>query len=174
MIGQTKFPHIQRKTLSEALERLQYYPGVVLLGPRQVGKTTLARAIAELHQRAMFLDLERASDRAQLQNPEAFLAAHRDRLVILDEVQALPNIFEALRPETDAKPRAGRFLLLSSASGKLLKQCAGSLAGRVSSLELSPLLTNEILPQTYAGASAKTGIKDLLYCNRSCCVAASP
>ena len=124
--------------------RLRQTPAVVMLGPRQVGKTTLAAAIAALHPGAMLLDLERASDRAALQQPELFFAAHRDRLLILDEVQLAPELFTALRPEIDADRRAGRFLLLGSASGDLLRQSSESLAGRVSYVELTPLLAAEL------------------------------
>ena len=136
---------LPRNLLATALDRLSYYPGVVLLGPRQVGKTTLAKAIAAHYPGSIFLDMERAADRAQLQGAEAFFAAHRNQLVVLDEVQAMPDIFEALRPEIDAQRSAGRFLLLGSASGKLLRQSAESLAGRVSYLELQPLLANELV-----------------------------
>ena len=135
---------LPRQLFGAITDRLSYYPGVVLLGPRQVGKTTLARAIAAHSPVAVFLDMERATDRAQLQDPEVFFAAHRGQLVVLDEVQALPNIFEALRPEIDAQRRPGRFLLLGSASGKLLRQSAESLTGRVGYLELPPLLANEL------------------------------
>ena len=138
-------PDLPRHLLATALDRLSYYPGVVLLGPRQVGKTTLAKEIAAHYPGSVFLDMERAADRAQLQGAEAFFAAHRNRLVVLDEVQAMPDIFEALRPEIDAQRSPGRFLLLGSASGKLLRQSAESLAGRVSYLELQPLLANEIM-----------------------------
>jgi uncharacterized protein len=124
--------------------RLRQTPAVVMLGPRQVGKTTLATAIAALHPGAMLLDLERASDRAALQQPELFFAAHRDRLLILDEVQLASELFAALRPEIDADRRAGRFLLLGSASGDLLRQSGESLAGRVSYVELTPLLAVEL------------------------------
>ena len=126
-------------------ERLGYFPGVVLLGPRQVGKTTLARAIAAEHDAALVLDLERPAHRAQLAEPELFFAHHRDRLVVLDEVQHAPEIFAALRPEIDADRRPGRFLLLGSTSGRLLRQSSESLAGRVSYVELGPLLASEVL-----------------------------
>ncbi len=157
---------LHRDLLNQALDRLSYYPGVVLLGPRQVGKTTLARTIAAHAGDAVFLDLERASDRAQLHDPELFFATHRSRLVVLDEVQALPNIFEALRPEIDAQRRPGRFLLLGSASGKLLKQSAESLAGRVSYLELPPLLAHEVLAQAGSMRASDADTEHLLALQR--------
>ncbi|MEO8921287.1 MAG: ATP-binding protein [Caldimonas sp.] len=135
---------ISRETAAEIRQRLAFYPGVVLLGPRQVGKTTLARAIAAERAGSLVLDLERIADRAQLVQPELFLAAHRSRLVVLDEVQFAPEIFASLRPEIDAARRPGRFLLLGSASGHLLRQQTESLAGRVSYLELGPLAASEV------------------------------
>ena len=124
--------------------RLGQAPAVVLLGPRQVGKTTLAKTIASIHPRALMLDLERESDRAALAQPELFFAAHRNEFLVLDEVQLTPHLFTALRPEIDTDRRAGRFLLLGSASGDLLRQSGESLAGRVSYLELTPLLAAEL------------------------------
>ncbi|MGI4778923.1 MAG: ATP-binding protein [Janthinobacterium lividum] len=137
---------IERSLGTALRERLGFYPGVVLLGPHQVGKTTLARAIAAEYPQALTLDLERPSDRARLDEPELFLSQHRDRLVVLDEVQMMPDLFIHLRPEIDADRRPGRFLLLGSASGALLRQRAESLAGRVGYMELTPLLAAE-LPQ---------------------------
>ena len=126
--------------------RLGLYPAVVLLGPRQVGKTTLAATIAAAQPGALLLDLEREGDRAVLTHPELFFSAQRERLVVLDEVQFMPGLFAALRPEIDAQRRPGRFLLLGSASGDLLRQSAESLAGRVGYLELTPLLAAELKP----------------------------
>ena len=137
---------IERALASLLNERLGFYPGIVLLGPRQVGKTTLARAIAARHPGALFLDLERLADRAQLAEPELFLAQHRDKLVVLDEVRMRPDLFTPLRPEIDADRRPGRFLLLGSAGGAMLRQRAESLAGRVGYLELQPLLASEVAP----------------------------
>ena len=125
-------------------QALQRSPAVVLLGPRQVGKTTLARRIAGLHADAVFMDLERESDRAAVSHPELFFPPLRQRLVVLDEVQAIPELFRALRPEIDADRRAGRMLLLGSASGPLLQQSSESLAGRASYAELTPFLASEV------------------------------
>jgi uncharacterized protein len=138
---------INRFALASLKERLALQPAVVLLGPRQVGKTTLARELAATRPDAVFLDLEQEEDRARLANPQLFFSMYRDRLVILDEVQTMPSLFAVLRPEIDAARNPGRFLLLGSASGKLLNQSAESLAGRVSYLELSPFLLTEIVAE---------------------------
>jgi uncharacterized protein len=137
---------ISRLMEADIRARLGLYPAVVLLGPRQVGKTTLAAAIAATQPGALLLDLEREGDRAVLAHPELFFAAQRERLVVLDEVQFVPGLFAALRPEIDAQRRPGRFLLLGSASGELLRQSAESLAGRVGYLALTPLLAAELNP----------------------------
>ena len=144
---------IERQFVSELQDRLSFYPGVVLLGARQVGKSTLARYIAKQTPGAVFLDLELPADRARLDNPAAFFAAHRNHLVVIDEVQTFPELFAQLRPEIDAARHAGRFLLLGSASGVLLRQSAESLAGGVSYLELSPLLWDEVQSSLLAPSS---------------------
>lgn len=133
-----------RKLLTTLRQHLAMQPAVALLGPRQAGKTTLALQLAAEAPGAMVLDLEREADRARLANPAAFFARHRQRLVVLDEVQTVPEIFAALRPEIDAERRPGRFLLLGSASGRLLRQSSESLAGRIAYLELAPLLAEEV------------------------------
>jgi predicted AAA+ superfamily ATPase len=135
---------IFRSTQTLVERRLRQSPAVVLLGPRQVGKTTLARVVASGFDNALVLDMERESDRAAVAQPELFFPSQRDRLVVLDEVQHVPRLFTALRPEIDAQRTAGRFLLLGSASGPLLHQTAESLAGRVSYVELPPLLASEL------------------------------
>jgi uncharacterized protein len=136
-----------RQLEAHAISRLQQMPAVALLGPRQVGKTTLAQAIAARHPGALVLDMERASDRAAVEHAELFFPAHRGRLVVLDEVQRVPGLFSALRPEIDADRRPGRFLLLGSASAELLRQTGESLAGRVAYLELTPLLVAELMAE---------------------------
>ncbi|MDP1957221.1 MAG: AAA family ATPase, partial [Rhodocyclaceae bacterium] len=105
----------------------------------------MAREIAASSPNALFLDLEREADRARLARADLFFSRHRDQLVILDEVQAVPDLFARLRPEIDADRRAGRFLLLGSASGSLLRQSAESLAGRIAYLELTPFLLDELV-----------------------------
>jgi len=139
------------------MRRLQQQPAVALLGPRQVGKTTLARAVAASHPAARFLDLELEADRRQLTRADLFFERQRDRLVVLDEVQSMPGLFVGLRPEIDADRRAGRFLLLGSASGSLLRQSAESLAGRIAYLELTPFLLDEISAAAGGAAAAKAG-----------------
>jgi predicted AAA+ superfamily ATPase len=137
---------IDRHIEAVVRRRLATVPAVVLLGPRQVGKTTLARAVAASSPGAVVLDMERSSDLAVLERPELFLPLHRERLVVIDEVQLLPQLFSALRPEIDAHRQPGRFLLLGSASGELLRQSAQSLAGRVSYVELTPFQAEEVAP----------------------------
>ena len=138
---------IGRRKSGELAKLLDESPAVVLLGPRQVGKTTLAHVIAE-GRPALYLDLESDADRAKLSEPELYLAAHEDKLVILDEVQRVPNLFQKLRGLIDGGRRrglrTGRFLLLGSASIDLLKQSGETLAGRVAHVELAPIDALEV------------------------------
>jgi hypothetical protein len=106
-------------------------PAALLLGPRQCGKSTLARQLLAQRGDAVILDLQDRADRARLQEPELFFEAHRHQLVCLDEIQLLPEFFSLLRAEIDRDRRPGRFLLLGSASGPLLRQSHESLAGRI-------------------------------------------
>jgi len=132
---------ITRLLYPKLSEALAYSPAVALLGPRQVGKTTLALEIGQ-KVNALYIDLESQQDLAKLAQPEMYLADHQDRLVIIDEVHRLPGLFPVLRGLIDsgrrAGLRAGRYLLLGSASLDLLKQSGETLAGRIAYLELSP------------------------------------
>jgi predicted AAA+ superfamily ATPase len=130
------------------LRLLQQFPAVGLLGPRQAGKTTLAFAQKALFPNALYLDLELPSAQRQLDDPEAFLMAHAQQLVILDEVQRMPELFSILRGVIDQRRRmkqpSGQFLLLGSATGVLLQQSSESLAGRIAYVELPALQASEI------------------------------
>jgi predicted AAA+ superfamily ATPase len=132
---------IERRIKQRLVEAIDDAPAVALLGPRQVGKTTLAQEIGDTRP-SIYLDLESSADRAKLADPEAYLASHEDELVILDEVHRAPELFQNLRGLIDRARRkgktAGRFLLLGSASVDLLQQSGESLAGRISYLELGP------------------------------------
>ena len=119
---------------------------MALLGPRQCGKSTLAKALLARVPRSTYLDLERPSDLRKLQEPELYFDHHRDDLVCLDEIQRKPELFPLLRSEIDALRRPGRLLILGSASPALLRQSSESLAGRISYLELTPFLLGEAVP----------------------------
>lgn len=138
---------IVRKKQEEVNELLDTFPAVALLGPRQVGKTTLAFNLSQ-NRPSLYLDLETEEDRAKLANPAYYLQNHQDKLVILDEVQRMPQLFQELRGIIDKNRRAGhktgQFLLLGSASIDLLKQSGESLAGRIAYSELYPLNLTEI------------------------------
>jgi len=138
---------IERHVKQKLVEAIDNAPAVALLGPRQVGKTTLALEIGDTRP-SIYLDLESNADRAKLADPEAYLASHEDELVILDEVHRTPDLFQSLRGLIDRGRRkgknAGRFLLLGSASVDLLQQSGESLAGRISYLELGPLDALEV------------------------------
>ncbi len=137
-----------RRRIQGALEALLAEgPAVVLLGPRQVGKTTLALAVAE-GMPSVYLDLESPADRVRIAEPELYFADHADELVILDEIHRAPGIFEALRGTIDRGRRegrgVGRFLLLGSAAIDLLAQSGETLAGRIAYAELDPFDISEL------------------------------
>ena len=138
---------ISRRSGSQLESLLEENPAVALLGPRQVGKTTLALEIARAVD-SVYLDLESPADRARLSDAELYLSDHEDRLVILDEVHRVPDLFQSLRGLIDRGRgrgrRAGRFLLLGSASMDLLRQSGETLAGRIAYLELNPFDVLEI------------------------------
>lgn len=139
------------RRLTAPLEHLlRHTPAVVLLGPRQVGKTTLALEIAKTRP-SIYLDLENAGDRAKLASPVHYLADHEDELVILDEVHRVPELFQSLRGVIDRGRRqgkaAGRFLLLGSAAMDMLRQSGETLAGRISCMELGPFDPLEVGPE---------------------------
>ena len=138
---------IKRSKINEIEELIDSLPAVALLGARQVGKTTLALEIGKTRP-SLYLDLESETDRARLQNAELYLGEQAEKLVILDEIQRMPSLFESLRGLIDRGIRSGRktgqFLILGSASIDLLKQSSESLAGRIAFTELPPFHAGEI------------------------------
>jgi len=138
---------LERRITSRLEDALQEQAAVALLGPRQVGKTTLALELGESRD-AVYLDLEDPADRAKLTDARLFLEHHEDRLVILDEVHRTPDLFSQLRGVIDRGRRrgrrTGRFLILGSASLDVLQQAGETLAGRVAYIELYPFDVLEV------------------------------
>lgn len=138
---------IYRVVANEVKQALEYQAVVALIGPRQVGKTTLAQEIAHEY-KALYLDLEDQNDRNRLNNPVLFFESMEDRLVILDEIHRSPELFQTLRGVVDKgrrkKKGKGRFLILGSAGVDLLKQSGETLAGRIAYIHMTHLLVLEI------------------------------
>ena len=140
---------IVRKAKADILELLEEFPAVAVLGPRQVGKTTLAEDVAEsMDAESIYLDLESPADQAKLNEPEAYFELHKGKLIILDEIQRVPELFTVLRGVIDRRRkegyRTGQFLILGSASLDLLKQSSETLAGRIAYKDLSGFTSAEI------------------------------
>ena len=138
--------YVPRRLTGEIEAELRRQAAVALLGPRQSGKTTLARRIAEGRD-AVYLDLELTEDRRRLEDVAGFVRAHEDRLVVLDEIHRTPELFPELRGHIDDGRRkgkgTGRFLVLGSASASLLRQ-SESLAGRIATVDLGPFDVLEV------------------------------
>lgn len=126
-------------------EDMKDFPVVTILGARQVGKTTLVKQLFDSHDNILFLDLEKDSDRNRLSDPELFLTSQSFDTIIIDEAQAMPEIFRILRPIVDKHQRPGQFLLLGSATPSMVKGVSESLAGRTSYVHIHPLSLRETL-----------------------------
>jgi len=136
---------IQRTIQPQIQEALTFFPVVGIIGPRQVGKTTLVKIVErQMVQPTLFLDLERDSDRQKLTEPELFLQQYTDRCVIIDEIQLLPTLLPLLRWSIDQYRRPARFILTGSASPDLIKNNTETLAGRIAYFELMPFSLTEI------------------------------
>lgn len=137
----------KRELTQKITQWLRHNPAVAILGPRQIGKTTLALEIAK-NQPSIYLDLENPEDFQKLKDPAHYLGLHADKLIILDEIQRYPDLFMSLRGVIDTRRLEGRgngrFLVLGSASNELLKQSSESLAGRIHYSELTGLTPFEI------------------------------
>lgn len=153
-------PRTIRSKVEAALAR---QAAVALIGPRQVGKTTLAHEIAATRP-SIYLDLEATADRDKLADPVLFLGKQTDKLVVLDEIHRVPALFEALRGIIDAGRRAGirtgRFLILGSAAIDLLRQSGETLAGRIAYVDIAPLTAPELEPADLTRLWLRGGFPD--------------
>lgn len=131
------------------LELLGFFPVVAIVGPRQVGKTTLAKdLLTRIGREAVYLDLENPEDEAKLTDPVLFFKTNIDRCVVLDEIQRMPQLFPILRSMVDMQRQPARFLLLGSATPDLIRNSSESLAGRISYRELTPFNLTEVDHET--------------------------
>ena len=136
---------ITRNLQSRINKLLTHFPAVAILGPRQIGKTTLAKAlIKNIDKDVIYLDLELPGDLSKLDNPQLFFESNKDSCIIIDEVQRRPDLFPVIRSVIDQHRVPARFVILGSASPDLLKQSSESLAGRIVYTELTGLLIDEI------------------------------
>ncbi len=136
---------IDRKDRQHVLDLMEYFPIVGIVGPRQVGKTTLVKALkGQLNRETIYIDLEYPQDLNKLTDPVLFFEQNPDACIIIDEVQRMPELFPVLRSVIDRKREPGRFILLCSASPEIIRDTSESLAGRIAYVELSPFNLLEI------------------------------
>jgi uncharacterized protein len=140
--------YVKRIITEEIRRKMSQVPAVAILGPRQCGKSTLAKAYISTIRNAVYLDLERPSDVSKLRDPEAFFGVNAGKLICLDEIQRMPELFAVLRSVIDEQERNGQFIILGSASPDLIRQSSETLAGRISHLELTPFLLGEVANAT--------------------------
>ena len=137
---------IYRLKENEIRELLEDFPVVAIIGPRQVGKSTLAKHV-KTGKAIDYIDLENPADRARLADPVIYFESHREQLIVLDEIQFMPELFSVLRSMVDKHAQNGRFLILGSASPELLRQSSETLAGRIAYVRLHPFSISEIEDQ---------------------------
>ncbi len=146
---------IKRFKTNEIVDSLAFFPVVGIIGPRQVGKTTLAKQLEKVISKQMiYLDLENPRDLAKLQDPVLYFEDNIDKCIILDEIQNTPYLFPIIRSMVDLKRVAARFIILGSASPDLIRDTSESLAGRIAYIELTPFNLIEVF---------KTNIQDTLW-----------
>lgn len=160
---------INRRISAEIHDSLSFFPVVSIIGPRQVGKTTLAKQIMSASVKpTIYLDLEIQSDLYKLNDAELFLSAHTDHLVVIDEVQHKKELYPLLRGLVDRQREPGRFLLLGSASPELIRDSSESLAGRIAYHQLYPFDLTEV-PETVLQTDlwVKGGFHNALFSTKS-------
>jgi predicted AAA+ superfamily ATPase len=135
---------VDRVIETDIRRSIQYFPVTAITGPRQCGKSTLARRIFSNVPHGIYLDLERPSDADKLANAEFFLMSQRDKFICIDEIQRMPDLFPLIRSLVDEWSRPGAFLILGSASRDMLRQSSESLAGRISYNRMTPFLWDEV------------------------------
>lgn len=135
---------IERTLKKDVINSIRRNPVTAIIGARQVGKSTLAKKVIEEIDNGLYVDLEKPSDRVLLTEAESFFYLHNGKLICLDEIQLLPNLFSVIRSVVDDENFSGKFMVLGSASPELLRQTSESLAGRIAYFELSPFSLEEI------------------------------
>lgn len=136
---------IQRRSEQELIHALTKFPVVCITGPRQCGKTTLAKIVCQnLGRETVYLDLEKVEDQRRISDPGLFFADNRNRLIIFDEIQRYPDLLPQIRAEVDAQREPGRFLILGSASPDIILSSSETLAGRIYFLSLFPFIFPEV------------------------------
>jgi uncharacterized protein len=136
---------IERFVTKKILEDAQYFPVLGIIGPRQVGKTTLAKTLqSHLGKESIYLDLELTEDARLLEQPTSFFQQNEDKCIIIDEIQRMPQLFTLLRAVVDQNRVPARFIVLGSASPWVLRHSSESLAGRIAYTELMPFSLNEL------------------------------
>lgn len=143
--------YIPRRLENEVHHSLLSFPVTAILGPRQCGKSTLARTVLQGREDTVYLDLQRPSDLRKLEDPEFFFETQREKLICIDEIQRVPELFPIIRVAVDGQRRPGKFLVLGSASQDLIRQSSETLAGRIHYLELTPFCLDELMAAGLAG-----------------------
>ncbi|WP_310378290.1 ATP-binding protein [Flavobacterium sp.] len=135
---------IERKIEATVRQYLKIFPVVAVLGPRQCGKSTLVKTLVKNWGDSVYLDLQNDTDLSKLDQPTYFFQSNDDKIICLDEIQLVPQLFSVLRSVVDSNRQNGKFVLLGSASRDLIQQTSESLAGRIGMVYLSPFTLNEL------------------------------
>lgn len=135
---------VERKIENTVRQYLKIFPVVAVLGPRQCGKSTLVKSLATHWGDSVYLDLQNDEDLGKLDQTTYFFESNQDKIICLDEIQLVPQLFSVLRSVVDKNRQNGKYILLGSASRDLIQQTSESLAGRIGMVYLSPFTMNEL------------------------------